>query len=101
MSIRSIPTVATANAAGTRTAAASNNHACRPRGRKFNIKIHAAILAAALGALAPWLANAAADPTTAHQADSTVLAQFKTGDLIRFKADRVEGSLKFTELVGR
>ena len=107
------------------------------------MKIHAAILAAALGALAPWPANAAADPATAQQpaaasgytdgelkkidpdqnkitikhgpidnlgmpgmtmvfrADPTVLAQFKAGDLIRFKADRVEGGLKVTELVGR
>ena len=108
------------------------------------MKLHALILAAALGGLTPWLAIAASDPATAQQpvaatpgftdgelkkidadqskitikhgpidnlgmpsmtmvfrADPAVLAQFKAGDLVRFKADRVEGSLKVTELVGR
>lgn len=107
------------------------------------MKLHAAILAAALGALTPWLATAAADPATAQRpavmpgytegelkkidtdqskitikhgpidnlgmpgmtmvfrADPAVLAQFKAGDLVRFKADRVDGSLKVTELMGR
>lgn len=107
------------------------------------MKIHVAILAAALGGLSPWLANAAADTATAQQpaavtgytdgevkkidteqskvtlkhgpidnlgmpgmtmvfrADPAVLTQLKAGDLIRFKVDRVEGSLKVTELVVR
>lgn len=107
------------------------------------MKIHAAILAAALGASTPWFASAAADPAAAQQpaattgytegevkkidteqskvtlkhgpidnlgmpgmtmvfrADPAVLAQLKAGDLVRFKADRVEGSLKVTELLGR
>lgn len=105
--------------------------------------IHAAILASALGALTPWLANATANAAAAQQpavttgyiegevkkidteqskvtlkhgpidnlgmpgmtmvfrADPAVLAQFKAGDLIRFRADRVDGSLKVTELLGR
>ena len=104
------------------------------------MKIHAVILAAALGALTPWLATAATDPSPAaaatgytdgelkkidteqgkitlkhgpidnlgmpgmtmvFRADPAVLAQFRAGDLVRFKADRVDGSLKVTELVGR
>ena len=39
--------------------------------------------------------------TMVFRADPAVLAQFKAGDLVRFKADRVEGSLKVTELIGR
>lgn len=39
--------------------------------------------------------------TMVFKADSAVLAKFKAGDLVRFKADRVDGSLKVTELVGR
>ena len=107
------------------------------------MKIHAVILAAALGALTPWLATAASDPAAAQQAatvsgytegelkkidteqskvtikhgpidnlgmpgmtmvfraDPAVLASFKAGDLVRFRADRIDGALKVTELVGR
>jgi Cu(I)/Ag(I) efflux system protein CusF len=107
------------------------------------MKIHAVILAAAVGGLTPWLAAAASEPAAAEQptstsgytegelkkididqskitikhgpidnlgmpgmtmvfrADPAVLVQFKAGDLVRFKADRVGGSLKVTELLGR
>lgn len=107
------------------------------------MKIHAVILAAALGVLTPWLATAASDPASAQQpasasgyaegelkkidteqskvtikhgpidnlgmpgmtmvfrADPADLGKFKAGDLVRFKADRVDGALKVTELVGR
>lgn len=107
------------------------------------MKIHAVILAAALGVLTPWLATAASDPASAEQpaaafgytegelkkidteqskvtikhgpidnlgmpgmtmvfrADPAVLGKFKAGDLVRFKADRIDGALKVTELVGR
>ncbi len=107
------------------------------------MKIHAVILAAAMGGLTPWLTTAASEPAAAGQpaaasaytdgdlkkididqskitikhgpidnlgmpgmtmvfrADPAVLAQFKAGDLIKFKADRVDGSLKVTELLGR
>ena len=39
--------------------------------------------------------------TMVFRADPAVLAQFKAGDLVRFKADRVDGSLKVTDLLGR
>lgn len=39
--------------------------------------------------------------TMVFRADPAALSQFKAGDLVRFKADRVDGSLKVTELVGR
>lgn len=111
------------------------------------MKIQAAILAAAMGAVTPWLATAATDPlaaaavqaapaaasgytdgelkkidteqnkitikhgpidnlgmpgmTMVFRADPPVSSKFKVGDLVRFKADRVEGNLKVTELVGR
>lgn len=39
--------------------------------------------------------------TMVFKADPAVVAKFKAGDLVRFKADRVDGSLKVTELVGR
>ena len=39
--------------------------------------------------------------TMVFRADPAVLAKFKAGDLVRFKADRVDGSLKVTELLGR
>ncbi len=39
--------------------------------------------------------------TMVFRADPAVLALFKAGDLVRFKAGRVDGSLKVTALVGR
>ncbi|MBI2747331.1 MAG: copper-binding protein [Burkholderiales bacterium] len=39
--------------------------------------------------------------TMVFRADPAVLGKFKAGDLVRFKADRVDGALKVTELVGR
>ena len=111
------------------------------------MKIHAVILAAALGALTPWLATAANDPSPAaaaptalaaatgytdgelkkidteqgkitlkhgpidnlgmpgmtmvFRADAALVSGFKSGDLVKFKADRVDGALKVTELVAR
>ena len=111
------------------------------------MKIHAVILAAALGALTPWLATAATDPSPAaaaptalaaatgytdgelkkidieqgkitlkhgpidnlgmpgmtmvFRADAALVSGFKSGDLVKFKADRVDGALKVTELVAR
>lgn len=107
------------------------------------MKIHAVILAAAMGGLIPWLATATSEPDAAGQpaaasgytdgelkkidmdqskitikhgsidnlgmpgvtmvfrADPAALAHCKVGDLVRFKADRVDGSLKVTELLGR
>ena len=111
------------------------------------MKIHAVILAAALGALTPWLAIAATDPlpaaaaptapaaasgytdgelkkidteqgkitlkhgpidnlgmpgmTMVFRADAALVSSFKPGDLVKFKADRVDGALKVTELVAR
>lgn len=111
------------------------------------MRIQAAILAAALGALTPWLATAAADPLAAAAAqaapaaasgytdgelkkidaeqgkitlkhgpidnlgmpgmtmvfrvDAAVVSSFKPGDLVKFKADRVDGALKVTELIAR
>ena len=106
------------------------------------MKVHVAILAAALGVLTPWLADAASETAAASQpgqsayaegelkkidteqnkitikhgpidnlgmpgmtmvfrVDPAVLAQFKAGDAVRFKADRVGGSLKVTELLQR
>ena len=107
------------------------------------MKVYAAILAAALGVLSPWLANAASEPamtkqssaasgftegelkkidleqskvtikhgpidnlgmpamTMVFRADPAALSQFKAGDLVRFKADRVDGSLKVTGLLRR
>ena len=109
------------------------------------MKIHAVILAAALGVLTPWLATAASDPASASaqqpaaasvyaegelkkidteqnkvtikhgpidnlgmpgmtmvfRADPAALGTFKAGDLVRFKADRIDGALKVTELVRR
>lgn len=108
------------------------------------MKVHAVILAAAMGGLTPWLATAAGEPAAAGQlaaaasgytdgelkkidieqgkitikhapvdnlgmpgmtmvfrVDPAVLARFKVGDQVRFKADRVDGSLKVTELLGR
>ena len=39
--------------------------------------------------------------TMVFRADPAVLTKFKAGDLVRFEADRVDGSLKVTELRGR
>ncbi len=39
--------------------------------------------------------------TMVFRADPAVLAKFKAGDMVRFKADRVDGSLTVTELLGR
>ena len=35
------------------------------------------------------------------RADAAVMSSFKPGDLVKFKADRVDGALKVTELVAR
>ena len=99
------------------------------------------MLAAALGALSPWVVAATdTPPTTAaaaagfsqgeikkidlvqgkvtlkhgpienlgmpgmtmvFRADPAVLANFKVGDPVKFKADRVDGMIKVTELVTR
>ena len=111
------------------------------------MKTQAVILAAALGALTPWLATAATAPlpaaavpaapaaasgytdgelkkidteqgkitlkhgpidnlgmpgmTMVFRADAALVSSFKPGDLVKFKADRVDGALKVTELVAR
>ena len=39
--------------------------------------------------------------TMVFRADPAALVKFKAGDLVRFKADRVDGSLKVTGLLGR
>ena len=39
--------------------------------------------------------------TMVFRADPAVLGTFKAGDLVRFKADRIDGALKVTELVRR
>ena len=39
--------------------------------------------------------------TMVFRADPAVLTRFKAGDLVRFEEDRVDGSLKVTELLGR
>lgn len=39
--------------------------------------------------------------TMVFRADASMIAAFKPGDAVRFRADRVEGALKVTELVAR
>ena len=39
--------------------------------------------------------------TMVFRADAAVLARFKPGDAVKFKADRVDGAFKVTELVAR
>lgn len=39
--------------------------------------------------------------TMVFRADATTLASFKVGDAVKFKADRVDGAIKVTELVAR
>lgn len=95
------------------------------------MKVPGLILAAALGVLAPGLASAASgytngelkkidteqgkvtlkhDPidnlgmpgmTMVFRADAALVSRFKQGDLVKFKADRLNGALKVIELVKR
>ena len=39
--------------------------------------------------------------TMVFRADAALVSSFKPGDLVKFKADRVDGALKVTELVAR
>ena len=39
--------------------------------------------------------------TMVFRADTTMLANFKPGDTVKFKADRIEGVFKVTELAAR
>ena len=39
--------------------------------------------------------------TMVSRADAALVSSFKPGDLVKFKADRVDGALKVTELIAR
>lgn len=39
--------------------------------------------------------------TMVFRADAALVSKFKPGDLVKFKADRVDGALKVTELIAR
>jgi Cu/Ag efflux protein CusF len=39
--------------------------------------------------------------TMVFRVDAALMSKFKAGDLVKFKADRVDGALRVTELIPR